>query len=360
MYRIFDYVTIFPMRELILSIIYLSIRKTVILISYSIQYLKREKRDLEPAITFGDTFLCMFRRFPGHQLFFSFSMPKLAPTMLYDLSFPSPITFAAFKSEVPIMELWLKLGIGGGCIKTILKERRTGNPRPRIQEANTKEPLAIINAMGLPGPGLDYFLDLKRLQKLFKFNRPVGFSVGGCTPKEYKSNARTILEHIKRNNISNTYLEINISCPNTSEGQNLLSHPEMLKKLLVTLREETALVIGVKLSPDQSNDDILRFIDIIKSVERTFVNLGNTQAKLDDRISVGKGGLSGHPLFERTLEMINLAKPSGLPIIATGGITDAARLKVALKNGATLVGIATALVINPYNIPHFNKSLTKP
>jgi dihydroorotate dehydrogenase len=347
------------MRALLLSLFYLSIRKAVIQISYTLQFLKREKRDLESAIVFGDTFLCMIRRFPGHQLFFSFGLPNLNPTSLYDLEFPTPITFAAFKSEIPIMELWLKLGIGGGCIKTVLKERRLGNPRPRIQEAKSKEPLSIINAMGLPGPGLFDFLNFKRLPKLFKYNRPVGFSVGGCTPKEYKENAKLILEFIERNNLTNTYLEINISCPNTHEGQDLLSQPDELKKLLEFLRKKTNLVIGVKLSPDQTDENILTFVDVIKSVERTYVNLGNTQANKDDRISVGKGGLSGSPLFERTLEMIGLVKPSGVPIIATGGITDVARLKVALKKGATLVGLATALVVNPYTIPFFNKALTK-
>lgn len=348
------------MRALFLSFFYLVIRKFTILFFYFIQNFKKNPRNLEPAIRFGDTFLCMIRRFPGHQLLFSFRRPPLQPVKLYNLSFPSPITFAAFKSEIPILELWLKMGIGGGSIKTILKERRLGNEQPRIQEFSMeKSQPAIINAMGLPGPGIDGLLADKKLKKLFKYNCPIGFSIGGGSLVEYQENATKIINYINSENLENVYLEVNISCPNTHEGQDLLSNPDLLDNLLGFIRNKTDIVTGVKLSPDQSNESLNIFLGIIAKHANMYVNLGNTTTRKDSRISVGKGGLSGAPLFERTLEMIHVAQPFDIPIVATGGITDAARVKVALKNGATLVGMATALVVNPYSIVEINKSLVR-
>ena len=57
--------------------------------------------------------------------------------------------------------------------------------------------------------------------------------------------------------------------------------------------------------------------------------------------------------------MIHLLKPLNIPIMATGGISDFFTLKAALNAGARLVGMATAIAINPYIIPLMNKALKK-
>ena len=73
--------------------------------------------------------------------------------------------------------------------------------------------------------------------------------------------------------------------------------------------------------------------------------------------TVKGGGLSGHALFERTCEMIFLFSKFKMPIMATGGISSIHHLREARKLGASLFGMATSLVLDPYCIPRINYKL---
>ena len=69
------------------------------------------------------------------------------------------------------------------------------------------------------------------------------------------------------------------------------------------------------------------------------------------------GGLSGAPIFKRTLEMVDLFSNFKNPIMATGGISSIHHVNAAKNVGASLFGMATGLVLNPYCIPKINSSL---
>ena len=53
-----------------------------------------------------------------------------------------------------------------------------------------------------------------------------------------------------------------------------------------------------------------------------------------------------------------ISKKFDLPIIATGGISNYENVSLALKKGATLVGMASQLVIDPFQIPQINSKLS--
>lgn len=319
--------------------------------------------DLEPVILWGDHII---HRFPNwlKKIVFQYPIPNNIGRKLYDLQFPSPIVVAAFKDDLILMESWLKLGVGGFTIKTLMAEKRDGNPRPRIQSITVEGQQAIINAMGLPSKGLEATLIALEKSTVLAYNRPVGISLGGHNIEEYQKNAKNAInaiEIIKKSQKTpkNTqfYIEINISCPNTKEGQSILKNPSLLKKLLTEIRPLTSDVIGVKLSPDQSNDQLLEMTKIIKDFPKMYICLGNTSFRKCQDISIGGGGLSGPPLFNRTIEMIQLLKDEGVPIIATGGIHSVDTAKKALDAGATLIGMASALVMDPFCVPKINRSL---
>ncbi|NBV83785.1 hypothetical protein EBR57_06670, partial [bacterium] len=148
------------------------------------------------------------------------------------------------------------------------------------------------------------------------------------------------------------------------EGQDMLKNPQILDQLLRTLRSETPAVIGAKLSPDQDNSQLLVFAELVAGHDRTFINVGNTRYRTCEQvglatnaISIGGGGYSGDGLFPRTLEMVKLLSQSGVPLIATGGISTASQVEALLDHGATLIGMATALVKNPYCVPIINRRL---
>ena len=130
------------------------------------------------------------------------------------------------------------------------------------------------------------------------------------------------------------------------------------------MRIKTDEVIAVKLSPDVDNTTLMDYGRLIAGFPRTAINLGNTQRKTcaeaglpEGAISVGAGGMSGPALYPRTLEMVKLAAPIGIPIIATGGVDSAQKVRELLDAGASLVGMATAVVKDMYCIPKINYEL---
>ena len=69
--------------------------------------------------------------------------------------------------------------------------------------------------------------------------------------------------------------------------------------------------------------------------------------------------MSGIGLLNTTLKNVELISSNfDLPIIATGGISCYNDVSLALKKGATLVGMASQLVIDPFQIPLINSKLS--
>jgi len=55
--------------------------------------------------------------------------------------------------------------------------------------------------------------------------------------------------------------------------------------------------------------------------------------------------------------MVKLFSDFDFPIMATGGISKIHHIEAAKENGASLFGLATALVLDPYCVPKINKRL---
>ena len=69
--------------------------------------------------------------------------------------------------------------------------------------------------------------------------------------------------------------------------------------------------------------------------------------------------MSGKSLYTNTLRMVKLvASNYDLPIIATGGVSSYDNVKELLDNGASLTGMATLLVSDPFQIPLINYRLS--
>lgn len=327
---------------------------------------KEVSGDLETVIEKGEKQLKVLLDSPLRSFLFSFKPPEGIQCRLHDLEFPSPLTFAAFQGDVNQLEMWLEMGIGGGCFKTILNEVRPGNARPRIAQVSIEGVPHLLNAMGLPGKGALAFSQLLAHSPLWKYGRPLGISLGGCSAQEYEDVLGIIETALGEDFSKQYYYELNISCPNTEEGQLLLKRPDKVEALLYKLRQKSGRVMGVKLSPDQPDEDIVTFTKRVQSVARTFVTIGNTQFHTCESVGLADlaltnkgGGLSGPSLYTRTLEMIHLIAPLGVPFIATGGIHTLDQVQECLKKGASLVGMATALAFDPYCIVKLNQGLAK-
>ena len=349
------------MRANFLSICYRSSRFIITKTLYFFQTLFFRPKDLEPAVIGGDAFLSTISIISAP--LFNFKIPSGNEIEVFGLEFPSPLVAASFKSETEILKIWLQMGLGGAIFKTIMINERSGNKKPRLQDASLNGEKGLLNSMGLPGKGLESFVAEIADLSLWNFDRPLGMSIGGDSIFEYVESVNRIEDTLKNKSISYFY-ELNVSCPNTINGQTIGDDPLELEKLLNELRSNMRKPISVKVSPDLSNETLIHIGEICSDINQVFINAGNTQYKksidvgVETKHFIGEGGgFSGPALFDRTLEMVKLFSDFDLPIMATGGISKIHHIEAAKENGASLFGLATALVLDPYCVPKINKRL---
>jgi len=343
--------------------VYQLIRRWLIVRTHLAQQRAMQAIDLEAVVEKGD------RLIKGTQLFlsplaFSFRVPHAIGVSVHGLQFPSPLVISAFKDDVQILGFWMNFGMGGAILKTIMRNPREGNPRPRLQAVEMPGMRGLLNAMGLPGKGVDGTINHIQKSWVARSVRPIGLSVGGESVGEYFEVIERLEDGLRTVSFPRFY-ELNISCPNTDEGQHLLHTPGLFQTLLEGVRARTDAVISVKFSPDQPNAQLLLMTETMTAFDRLIINVGNTRfcscaevGLATNATSTGGGGYSGEGLFQRTLEMVSLLRPLGLPIMATGGISTPYHVETLIDHGATLIGMATALVENPYAVPMINHRLS--
>jgi len=332
-------------------------------IVFGYQRVLRKDQDLESIVDFGDKNLIRINKYLG-SFAYKFSIPKDIGLHIFDLRFDSPLVAASFKSEKELLGIWLKLGLGGAIFKTIMKDTRSGNGRPRIQQVRLERQPCIVNALGLPGKGIDRFKKEVLKSALWDHDRPLGISIGGENFDEYLYGFNTMEEAIHNRVPDNYFYEINISCPNTDTGRSLGDDLVDLEKLIDHLRANCDTVISLKVSPDWSDEHLRNIGEMIRQKEKMFINAGNTQFRTVDSLGLKSnqlprkgGGLSGVAIFPRTLEMIHIYKDMNINIMATGGVSTVHHFQAAKDSGASLVGMATALIMDPYCIPKINYKL---
>ena len=323
------------------------------------------KKDLEAAIIVGDKINHLLMNSPFKRLF-KFAIPKNIGIHMYDLNFPSPIIAASFKDDMSAFLQWQFVGIGGITYKTVLKDPSEGNKRPRIQEINHSGSYAILNSLGLQTKGVDNFINHFEHEKLLSFNRPIGISIGGDNVNDYVKVFELINSRVESSSFNQFFYEINISCPNTEDGKCLSDDLNQLSFVLNKLRSLSSKVIVVKTSPDSNDNEILKICELLSSIDKIAINVGNTRYILANSVGLKEhhfskpgGGLSGPPLFEDTLKRVKLINDSfQIPIIATGGIGNYSQVNSVINSGATFVVMASQLVADPFIIPQINNKLS--
>ena len=308
-----------------------------------------KKHDYERVIEAGEK---LIKKTPDY--FLDYEIPDGIGTEVFGMQFPSRVILSSFKGDIGVIEQYMKLGLGGATIKTVMPEYRDGNKRPRIKIDED----GIRNRMGLPGPGMYKVVKELVCSDIFAFDRPVGISIGGETVEEYFgvfSTMRLIEDMPFGGKKPVVYYEINASCPNTGKMQ-LCEDDLMFKEVLSKLRESGKdAKIFVKLSPSLENEKILERADICQEYGMG-LTLGNTRKDIFGENPDKPGemlpcGKSGPTLKERTIDVVKLARNHGysLPIIAIGGLSNAADVMEAINAGADLAGMATAVVKNHYD-----------
>jgi dihydroorotate dehydrogenase (NAD+) catalytic subunit len=250
-------------------------------------------------------------------------------------------TFAYGIELVSVTDL---ASLGAFVVKGISRSPMTGNPEPRVWEAEG----GMINSIGLQNIGVEAFVRDK-IPALINIPTPYIVNVFGYAIEDYVE----VVRYLDAVDGPAAY-ELNVSCPNTKHGGMFFgSDPGLLLELVAAVRATTTRKLIVKLSPNVARIEPLALAaeeagaNAI-SLVNTFVSLAIDARSRRPRIGAGFGGLSGPAIKPIALRMVyEAAQAVQIPVIGLGGVAtgqDAAEFLVA---GASAVQVGTASFWDP-------------
>ena len=276
-------------------------------------------------------------------------------TTLGSIDISNPVGLAAgFDKDCRILTSLSSLGFGYVVGGTVVASSRSGNPKPRLFR-NPKEH-SLVNSLGFPSLGVD------KVSYLLKKHRPNGtpliLSISGLNESDF-AYCFELLQPLSDG------IELNISSPNT-DGIRIFQSPSKLKVLLGELSSLKQKPVIMKLPPYFDDDQRDRIFDLIRiSLEEGVegFTVANTWPIQDNRLKVGHGGLSGQPLFERTIAMVKeIRQQFGFDFVinACGGISSGAQAIEALMAGANTIQLYSGLIYQgPTLIRDINRGILR-
>lgn len=237
------------------------------------------------------------------------------------------------------------LGLLGALVtKSVTPEPRAGNPLPRLCETEA----GILNSIGIPGKGLDYFI-AHAIPEWRRFRPPLVVSLSAGTNAAFADAAARLAE-----TPGIAAIEANISCPNLEEdGRAFAMFPESAAAAIAAMRARCALPIWAKLSPNTG--DIAAVARAVEEagadaivVANTILGLAIDIERATPKLGAGMGGFSGPAFKPIALRLTwQCAQAVRIPVIGVGGIATAEDAVEFLMAGATAVQVGTASFISP-------------
>lgn len=233
--------------------------------------------------------------------------------------------------------------LGAVVVKGVADKPWKGNPAPRIAEVYG----GMLNSVGLQNPGVDYFIE-NDIPFLRQFDTKIIVNVCGHSIEEYVN----VVKKLQGQDVD--LLELNISCPNVSEGGMAFgTDPVMVEKVVNAVKKEADKPLIVKLSPNVTDiTETARAavaggadgLSLINTLTGMKIDIYRRQPVLDRKI----GGMSGPAVKPVAVRMVyQVCKAVDVPVIGMGGISNAEDAIEFIMAGATGVSIGTANFINP-------------
>ncbi len=229
--------------------------------------------------------------------------------------------------------------------KSIGAKSRNGYANPTLVQAQC----GLINAMGLPNPGVDHFVPEVREAKKLKV--PVIVSIYGFSAGEYTTVATKVT------GAGADAVELNVSCPHVeATGSEIGECPDILREVTARVKTSVKVPVFVKLTPNVT--DIAEMAEIstkagadaitaVNTVKAMAIDLETTIPILSNR----RGGLSGPAMKPIAIRCVyDIFERVKIPIIGCGGVTtwqDAVEFMLA---GASAVQVGTAIALEGPNV----------
>jgi dihydroorotate dehydrogenase (NAD+) catalytic subunit len=237
-------------------------------------------------------------------------------------------------------------GAGAVITKSIGLKPRAGYANPTVVQTKC----GLVNAMGLPNPGIDaYVQEIRHAKSILPV--PLIVSVYGYSPEEYTVTAR------KAADAGADAVELNVSCPHVKDtGSEIGQNPAVLAEVVKQVKAAMHKPLIVKLSPNVT--DIAETAEAaVKAGADALTAVNTVKAMAIDAetalpiLSNKRGGLSGPAIKPIALRCVyDICERVKVPVMGCGGITnwrDAVEFYLA---GASAVQIGTAIALKNSNV----------
>ncbi|MGI0055689.1 MAG: dihydroorotate dehydrogenase [Thermoplasmata archaeon] len=232
-----------------------------------------------------------------------------------------------------------KAGAGAVITKSIGSEPRPGYPNPTVE---TYERWGLLNAMGLPNPGIKEYP--AEIANATHQGATVLGSIFGASPEEFAALACSIA------GTGIVGLELNLSCPHAEGfGTEIGSDPSDVEAVVRAVTREVRVPVFAKITPNSADPAALAVaaqrggaagISAINTLRGLAIDTTLGRPVL----SHGLGGLSGPAVKPVGLAVVwQIYDAVQLPIIGIGGITSANDVLEYVLAGARAVEIGTAV-----------------
>jgi dihydroorotate dehydrogenase len=302
------------------------------------------------------------------EFFGSFSLGRFLLSWVYgyrgpDISktvdgvhYKTPILLSAgFDYNAHLTQVLSSLSFGGEEIGSVTAKPCGGNSKPRL----TRLPFSksILVNKGLRNDGVDIVLARLAMKKKIK-DFVLGLSIARTNEKEASTVEAGIADYVYSlkkvvESGLGDYYTINISCPNTFNGEPFTT-AELLEKLFIEIDKVPRLKpLYVKMPLNVSDNVFVQLLGVLDRHNAQGVIVGNLQkdySYIDKRDFVPtkySGGLSGKPCFERSNELITLTKQEykdRFTVIGCGGVFSYEDAKVKFDLGADLIHMITGMI----------------
>ena len=262
------------------------------------------------------------------------------------LANPTVLASGILGYSTETLENLVKYGAGAVVTKSIGLKPRDGYANPTVVQASC----GLINAMGLPNPGIDEYVEELHRTKA-TLDVPLILSVYGYSAEEYATVAK------KATAAGADAVELNVSCPHVKDtGSEIGQSPGVLAEVVRQVRISIGKPIFVKLSPNvtsvaelaavaaQAGADGLTIMNTVKAMA---IDVETARPILGNKV----GGLSGPAIKPVALRCVYEAyERVKIPIMGCGGIADWRDAVEFLLAGASAVQIGTAVSFRGPNV----------
>jgi len=255
------------------------------------------------------------------------------------LTNPTMLASGILGYSVETFESIAKGGAGAVVTKSVGLKPREGYANPTVVQVSS----GLINAMGLPNPGIQEFAQEIRKAKA-ALRVPLIVSVYGFSPDEYATVARGAVA------AGADAIELNVSCPHVKEtGSEIGQSSQILIQVVRKVKDTINKPVFVKLSPNVTSIEEIAeaaanagadALTIMNTVKALAIDAETMMPILANKT----GGLSGPAVKPIALRHVySVYERVRVPIIGCGGISNWQDAIEFLLAGASAVQIGTAI-----------------